>query len=376
MLLSYLFTSIIVGLGGLIATLLFIPKLNGVIRFKKLMDEPNARSSHLNATPNLGGISFYVVIMLSFYFLAPFDHTDITISLIPGLTIIFILGLKDDLIVLAPLTKLIGQLLAALFLVFHYRFSIESLHGFMGIQEMTQVVAMPLAVLIMIAVMNAINLIDGIDGLAATISLIIFTMFGYSFYLTNKPYLVLLCITMIGTLVGFLYYNLNKKCEKKTFMGDTGSMILGFLIAALSIRFLAMDSTSLKALPLNIENLPIVVVVILIVPFFDTGRVFILRIMKKKSPFQPDRNHIHHILIDRLKISHRRASFFIGLTHFGIVLLFGYLAVNTSQGELLIVFALVILAAIIFFFLLNNPDYLRLTKKKTMKYFQNKNNKS
>lgn len=314
--------------------------------------------------------------MLSFYFLAPFDDTDITISLIPGLTIIFILGLKDDLIVLAPLTKLIGQLLAAVFLVFHYRFSIESLHGFMGIEEMTQVIAMPLAVLIMIAVMNAINLIDGIDGLAATISLIIFTMFGYAFHLTNNPYLVLLCITMIGTLVGFLYYNLNKKCEKKTFMGDTGSMILGFLIAALSIRFLALDSTSLKALPINIENLPIVVVVILIVPFFDTGRVFILRIMKKKSPFQPDRNHIHHILIDRLKISHRRASFFIGLTHFGIVLLFGYLAVNTSQGELLIVFALVILAAIIFFFLLNNPDYLRLTKKKTMKYFQNKNNKS
>lgn len=376
MLLSYLFTSIIVGLGALIATLLFIPKLNGVIRFKKLMDQPNARSSHLNATPNLGGISFYVVIMLSFYFLAPFDDTDITISLIPGLTIIFILGLKDDLIVLAPLTKLIGQLLAAVFLVFHYRFSIESLHGFMGIEEMTQVIAMPLAVLIMIAVMNAINLIDGIDGLAATISLIIFTMFGYAFHLTNNPYLVLICITMIGTLVGFLYYNLNKKCEKKTFMGDTGSMILGFLIAALSIRFLALDSTSLKALPLNIENLPIVVVVILIVPFFDTGRVFILRIMKKKSPFQPDRNHIHHILIDRLKISHRRASFFIGLTHFGIVLLFGYLAVNTSQGELLIVFALVILAAIIFFFLLNNPDYLRLTKKKTMKYFQNKNNKS
>lgn len=369
MFLSFLHTALIVGIGALILTLIIIPKLNGVIRFKQLLEQPNERSSHQLATPNLGGVAFYIAIMLAFYFVAPFDETNTIISLIPGLTIIFILGLKDDLVVLSPLTKLFGQIIAAIFLVFHYRFSIESLHGFMGIEDMNAYVATPIAVFIMIAVMNAINLIDGIDGLAATVSFIIFSVFGYTFYLTGNEFLVLICLTMMGALVGFLFYNLNQKPDKKTFMGDTGSMLLGFLIAAMAIRFLALDNASLALLPVNVENLPIVVMAILIVPFFDTARVFILRIMQKKSPFYPDRNHIHHILIDRLQISHRRASFFIGLTHFGFVILFGALAVNTNQTKLLLLFALVVLAAVLFFFLLNNPDYLRYTKVMTKKYF-------
>lgn len=372
MLLSFLNTAIIVGLGAMVLTLVVIPKLNGVVRFKQLMDQPNERSSHGFATPNLGGVSFYIAIMLAFYFIAPFDDSKTIISLIPGLTILFILGLKDDLVVLSPITKLIGQLLAALFLVFHFRFSIESLHGFMGIEDLSAYAATPIAIFIMIAVMNAINLIDGIDGLAATVSFIIFSMFAYTFYLTGSEFLVLICLTMMGALVGFLFYNLNQNPDKKTFMGDTGSLILGFLIAAMAIRFLALDNASLEVLPLNVENLPIVILAILIVPFFDTARVFFLRIMKGNSPFKPDRNHIHHIIIDRFHISHRRASFFIGMAHFLVVLGFGALAVTTNQVYLILIFSGFILLSVLFFFLINNPDYLRWVRVKSKKYVWDK----
>lgn len=367
---SFNVTAILVGLGSLLLTLRTIPKLNGVIRFKKLMDKPLERSSHKMATPNLGGLAFYLSLMIAFYFISPFDKHNVTISLVPGLTIIFILGLKDDLVVLAPLSKLLGQLFAAAFLVFHFQFSIESLNGFLGIETINIYVAKILAIFIIIAVMNAINLIDGIDGLATSISLVIFSIFGYTFYYLDNDYLALLCITMIGSLLAFLYFNLNTNPKKKTFMGDTGSMILGFLIAALSVRLLALDKSSLALIKLNGENLPIVVIAILIVPFFDTGRVFFLRILNKKSPFKPDRNHIHHIIVDHLNISHRRASFCIGLVHFFAVLIFGFLAINSSQIELLFTFAGFILLAILFFFYLNNPDYLRWSRLRGKRYFK------
>lgn len=331
------------------------------------MEDPNERSSHHSATPNLGGIAFYICIMLAFYFIDPFDKSNIIISLIPGLTIIFILGLKDDLVVLAPLSKLSGQFIAAAFLVFHHSFLIESLHGFMGIEHMNIYVAKVLVVFIVITIINAINLIDGIDGLAASISLIIFSIFGFIFFYIEQYFFVLICLTMSGSLMGFLFFNLNQKSEKKTFMGDTGSMILGFLIAVLSIRFLALDSSSLASLKLNGENLPIILMAILIVPFFDTGRVFILRLMNKKSPFEADRSHIHHVIVDRLKISHRRASFCIGLTSFVVVLVLAAMTLYTTQVELLFTLAGFILLAILFFFYLNNPDYLRRSRLKFKK---------
>lgn len=357
MILTFLYTAILVGIGALVLTLFLIPKLTSVSHFKKLMNQPNERSSHGGLTPNLGGIAFYIAIMLAFYFIAPFDKSNIIISLIPGLTIIFLIGLKDDLVVLAPLRKLSGQFVAAAFLVLHYRFAIESFHGFLGIEFINIYVAKFVAIFIVIAVMNAINLIDGIDGLAASISLIVFSVYGFIFYYIGKEFLVLVCITMVGTLIGFLFYNLNKKTKKKTFMGDTGSMILGLLIGALSVRLLAMDTTSLEILHLNGYNVPVVIVGILFVPLFDTGRVFLIRILKRKNPFKPDRNHIHHIITDRLRISHRRASFCIGCVHFVVASILIFLALYTTQVQLLLIFATLILIAVLFLYFLNKINY-------------------
>lgn len=343
--------------GACILGLIILPKISGVVQFKQLMDAPNERSSHAFATPNLGGIAFYIVLMLSFYFSQPFDDSNVIMSIIPGLTILFIVGLKDDLVVLSPFSKLGAQILAATFLVFHYRYTIETLHGFMGIEGMNQYVAGPLGVLIVVAIINAVNLIDGIDGLATTVSIIMFAIFGSLFYFAKENFMVLICATMIGVLIAFLRFNLSK--DKKIFMGDTGSMILGFLIGVMTVRLLALDNEILATLPFQYENLPFVVAAILIIPLFDTARVFTIRIMKKKSPFSPDRNHIHHLIIDYFQVSHRRASFYIGVANFLFVLLFAFLAMRTSQWELLFIFSGVILVAIIFFFVLNKPRILR-----------------
>jgi UDP-N-acetylmuramyl pentapeptide phosphotransferase/UDP-N-acetylglucosamine-1-phosphate transferase len=303
--------------------------------------------------------------MLSFYFTQPYDETGAAMSIIPGLTILFIIGLKDDLVVLSPFSKLLAQIAAALFLVFHYQNNIETLHGFMGVENMSNYVAAIIGVLVVVAVINAINLIDGIDGLAATVGIVMCSVFGFLFYIAEQQFLMLTCVVMIGTLLAFLRFNLSK--DKKIFMGDTGSMIVGFIIGLMAVRLMALDIDTLSKLPFNYENLPYVVAATLIIPLFDTARIFFIRIMKRKSPFSPDRNHIHHLIIDYFQVSHRRASFYIGVANFLFVSLFAFLAMRTTQWELLFIFLGVILLAIVFFFILNRPRILRKIRVKLHK---------
>jgi UDP-GlcNAc:undecaprenyl-phosphate/decaprenyl-phosphate GlcNAc-1-phosphate transferase len=357
---SILLISCLLFIACLVISYVLVEKVRDVVIYKEILDSPNERSSHEASTPNLGGIAFYIVLMLSFYFTQPYDETGTVMSIIPGLTILFIVGLKDDLVVLAPLTKLIAQIAAAVFLVFHYKLNIESLHGFMGIENMPAYVAAPIGVLIIVSIINAINLIDGIDGLATTVGIIMFTVFGSLFYLAEKPFLFLTCIVMIGTLLAFLRFNLSP--TKKIFMGDTGSMIIGFMLGLMAVRLLALEVTQLEKLPFHYENLPFVVAAILIIPLFDTVRVFTLRLLKKKSPFSPDRSHIHHVIIDRFSISHRRASFYIGVANFVFVMLFAFLAMRTTQWQLLFIFLHVIFGAVVFFFVINKPRILRKMK--------------
>jgi UDP-N-acetylmuramyl pentapeptide phosphotransferase/UDP-N-acetylglucosamine-1-phosphate transferase len=340
----------LMGIGSLIATLYLVPRIRGVLNYKKFRDSPNKRSSHSKQTPNLGGIAFFTVLMIAFFFIHPYDDYNEIISFIPGLTILFIAGMKDDLVILSSGSKLLAQIAAAGFMVFHYKFSIDSLHGFMGIEGLPAWLGGIFGVLIIISVINAFNLIDGIDGLASTIGIIILTGYALIFYSTGKNMLMLTSVVMTGILVGFLPYNLTKR--KKIFMGDTGSMILGFMLGSMAVRMMSFGVSSMQKLPFTFENLPWLLLILLIVPLFDTARVFFIRIFNRRSPFKPDRNHIHHVLIDSYGFSHRRTSFFIGLVNFILLAGFILIAMYASQIVLISGFITVILAAGIFFYLL------------------------
>lgn len=334
-----------------------IDKVRSVVLYKQIMDDPNERSSHNKATPNLGGIAFYVVIVLAMYFIAPHDKSQTLLSYIAGLTILFIAGLKDDLTVLSARAKLMAQLAAAFFLIFHNTFSLEVFEGFLGINQMNQYLAIFIAVFIVIAVINAVNLIDGIDGLASIISLVVFLTFGSIFYYIGEYALFLINVTMVGVLLPFLRYNLSTK--KKIFMGDTGSMILGFLISVMVLNFLSISEAKLAELPFEKGNIPYVIGAILIVPFFDTARVFTIRLLKKKSPFSPDRNHIHHVIIDKYEISHGKASLALGIGQVLIVFIIAGLAMFISQWYMLLFFFILITALVAYFFYINKPKFLR-----------------
>ncbi len=342
--------SIFIFIGAFLLTYVSIPKIIGVVEHKKLMDNPNNRSSHIKLTPTLGGISFFITLMISFFFLNQWDLYGNSIYIIPGLTILFITGLKDDLVVLSPFSKLGSQIIAIAFILSNDIMLINSLNGFLGFEEISTFFAYPMSAFLMLTVINAYNLIDGIDGLASMVGIVISFIYGVIFYYIGLYYFSLLCVVMIATLFAFLRYNLSS--NKKIFMGDTGSLIIGFIISVLTIRFLALTPTRLNELPFHLENIPLIVISILIVPLFDTARVFTIRVLKKRSPFSPDRNHTHHLLID-LGLSHRKASIIIGLFNILFVVLFVVLGSTSNNLYTTVFFAIAMLSLIYVFYKLD-----------------------
>lgn len=298
-------------LSFLIACFLSIISIPIIINLSNLLHltaKPGFRSSHETETPTLGGIAIFAATLIA-YFLWPHSENILDSNLISlamtGVIILFFLGIKDDILAVDPTKKLIIQIFASLILVAMGNFKVDNFYGIFGIHDVSDFISIPLTVFIFIAIINSINLIDGIDGLAGGISLIAGLGFGIWFILNDHFSFGCLAFAMSGSLLGFLRFNFSK--TSKIFMGDTGSLIVGYLLSIFSVEFLSLNVGYLHD-PNAYFNAPIIVMVLLIVPIFDTLRVFIVRIFKGGSPFVADRNHMHHILIDN-GLNHFWASF-------------------------------------------------------------------
>ncbi|MBK6346946.1 MAG: undecaprenyl/decaprenyl-phosphate alpha-N-acetylglucosaminyl 1-phosphate transferase [Bacteroidales bacterium] len=282
-----------------------IPVIVNAARTKNLFDEPNHRTSHKGSVPTLGGIAifagFSIPVML-------FTHTNdfmIRPYLMAGAMIIFFIGVKDDILHLSPWKKLYGQIMAALIIIVLGDLRFTNMHGFMDFFELNYYLSLFLTLFAIIVIINAFNLIDGIDGLAAGMGIVASVFFGLWFYEVGQMELALMACSLVGTLIAFLRYNFFYS-KYKIFMGDTGSLLLGFIVATFTIQFNELNITDNATF--LIDAAPAVSFSILFVPLFDTMRVFAFRIYRKGSPFKPDRRHIHHVLLD-LGYSHSRATF-------------------------------------------------------------------
>ncbi len=344
----FLESAILIFIGAFVLTYLTIPKIIKVVEYKRLMDDPNQRSSHAVKTPTLGGVSFFYTLIFALFFMHGKAEFGEAMYIIPGLTILFIVGLKDDLVVISPGAKLITQVLAIAFILANPSFTIDSLHGFLNINEIPHYLYLIIAGFMMLTIINSYNLIDGIDGLASIVGIVIMVIYTTIFYLTGEYFFALLSITVNASLMAFLGFNLSS--DKKIFMGDTGSLIVGFVISILTLKFLALNPVDYTELPFLLENAPLIAISILIVPLFDTARVFAIRIANKKGPFSPDRNHTHHVLIDYWGLTHRQASFIIGCFNLLFVMLFIVLGSKAKNfGMVIMLVSVVIFLGYIFF---------------------------
>ncbi|QJW90746.1 undecaprenyl/decaprenyl-phosphate alpha-N-acetylglucosaminyl 1-phosphate transferase [Spirosoma taeanense] len=312
-----------------------IPVVIKISELKSLMEKPGERRSHSTPTPTFGGIAIYAAILIAYFLWPSIDQTDIyrTNLSVAGMTILFFIGIKDDLVGIDPAKKILFQVLAAIILIFFGNLRVDYLYGIMGFHHIEEVISILLTCFIFIALTNAINLIDGIDGLAGGIATIASGTFGAWFLLTNHFTMACLAFTLAGALLGFLRFNFSK--TSKIFMGNTGSLIIGFMLAFFAVRFVNLNA-SFRFEPTAFFNAPIIAIVILIVPIFDTLRVFLVRILAGRSPFSADRNHMHHILLDN-GLSHIQATALLCGASLLNTILFFLLHRNISNTQSLLI---------------------------------------
>ena len=286
-----------------ILTYFVIPPIIHVAKSKNLCDEPGERRSHTESTPSLGGVGIFAGLIFSITLWTPIPFFSHFQYIFCAFIIIFLIGVKDDISPVAPLKKLLGQLFAACILVFKANIKLSSLYGIFGIFELSPFISASLSIFTILVIINAFNLIDGINGLSGSVGVLISSVLGIWFYLVGQIELAFLAGATAGATAAFLKYNYT---PAKIFMGDTGALLLGLVSSILTIHFIEMHRI-IPFNPYSFSSAPAVAIGILILPLFDTLRVFITRIIKGKSPLHPDRTHIHHLLIDA-GLSHTQAT--------------------------------------------------------------------
>jgi UDP-GlcNAc:undecaprenyl-phosphate/decaprenyl-phosphate GlcNAc-1-phosphate transferase len=323
---------------------LSIPVIIRVAEIKNLIDSPdNNRKLHSGIMPTLGGIGIFAAFIISF---SVWGQAATLVSypfFIAALFMLFLVGLRDDILMLDPLKKLIVQVASAVLLVLGGGVIITDLGGLFGFNAIPSFAGVILSVLILVTITNAMNLIDGIDGLAGGIGVIVAGIFGIWFWSAGFISLAILSFTLAGALTGFLVYNMH---PARIFMGDTGAMAIGFILGYLTLEFLTLNA-SLAGGAWHIANAHILAVAILIVPVFDTVRVFLIRLTNGLHPFAADRNHIHHKLIDAGMPAHF-ASFSLWLANIfviGVAYSISFMEIN-MQLAIILALGLAILPAL------------------------------
>lgn len=316
-----------------------IPAIVALSKAKKLFEETNVRSAHKIATPTLGGLAIFAGFKFSYLVFSGFQPLAERPFIAAGCLVIFLIGMKDDIFILDPLKKFMAQIFATLLVVVFGNLYISDFQGIFGIHEIPYWAGIAFSFFVVIAIINAFNLSDGIDGLAGCLGFISSISFGFYFALSSEYVYAIMCLSLAGALVGFLRFNLSNGTNK-IFMGDTGSLLIGFILAIVAIRFIEMNRLPGNAF--HISSAPGVAIGVLFLPIYDTIRVMISRIIHKKSPFKADRGHLHHKLLD-LGYTHHQATLSISLTSLLFIVLSFLLQ---SVGSLMLLLILTVIATL------------------------------
>ena len=264
---------------------------------KNLTARPNERSSHVKSTPHLGGLgilfgAFFVGASFGSFFLSG-DDLSVVLAINASIVVLFTAGLKDDIVGLSPYLKLVSEVSSALIFIVLTDIRIDNFYGIFGVNELPILFSYFFTIFVFVVIINSFNLIDGIDGLAASVAILIFCHLSYYFIKTELMVGLLISCSLIGGLLAFLRFNVTKG-KRKIFMGDVGSLVVGFL---LSVTVTMVLSSSLDV-SFSFDNKPVYILALFAFPFLDTLRVFVIRGISGQSPFAADKKHLHHKLLN------------------------------------------------------------------------------
>lgn len=301
-----------------VISFLIVPVIIKYSLKKNLLDIPGRRKIHKKVTPSLGGIAIFLGFFISCLIWIDFQYWggDVKFILV-ALFIVFFIGVRDDLVPLRAIVKLMGQLMAIFLLIALSDIRLKSFYGIFGIHELPLLVSYALTVATIVVITNAFNLIDGIDGLAGSIATIALASFGTWFYLVGDGVFAILCFTLLGGILAFLIFNWD---PSEIFMGDTGALVIGMMLAILAIHFIDLNDSLPVNIPYKFRASVATAGCVIMIPLVDTVRIVILRLLKRQSPFQPDKNHVHHALL-RLGNTHSRATTILVTTQLMFIVL-------------------------------------------------------
>jgi len=262
-----------------------------IAHHRQVFDQPDVRKLHTHPTPSLGGIAIFAGFWIATLL---FSGLGVINYLMVATLLIAMVGIVDDIMPIRASRKLLIQLLAA-GILFYAGFRLEGLYGFMGLEHVHPVLSFGMTLLFLTTLTKAYNLIDGIDGLAGSFGTLGALTFGVLFAIMGESAWSMLSFALAGGVIGFLKFNFHKA---EIFMGDTGSTLIGLLIGVLCIQFLNMSYYGAGTI-----QAPLIIAAIIFIPVIDLVRVFITRMSKGNSPFEPDRKHIHHIMLDTAKMT-------------------------------------------------------------------------
>ncbi len=314
-------------------TYLAIPPVIKIANERHLCDVPGERSSHFVATPSLGGVGIFMGILIALFMWVPFASHQFLQYLVGALFIIFVVGLKDDLEPMDAKKKLIAQMITAFLIVYACDIRIESMHGLLGFHsDFPYWFSLLVSGFTVLVIMNAFNLIDGINGLSASIGILVSTILGIWFFNTEQPAFAILAAITTAAYLAFLRYNIMP--PTRTFMGDTGSLILGTITATLVIQFITSNAALNIGHMFHLQSIAAVSMTVVVVPLFDTLRVFATRMARGHSPLMPDRRHIHHLLVD-YGFTHAQATGVLVAFNAGMIL-FAFIGQNYLEQHLIL----------------------------------------
>lgn len=272
-------------------TFFLLPFIIRIARINKLFDLPDERKTHDYPISSLGGIAIFTALLMSLLLVYDFRSFGNEFQFyLAAFFVIFIIGVIDDIFILKAWKKVLGQLASVALLTLKAHLLITNLQGFLGIYQLTEFQSIAITFFSLMLLINAFNLVDGVDGLAATLGMVTCMLFGLFFVLNGQIPYGILAFSISGSLLAFLIYNFP---PAKIFMGDSGSTLIGLVVAVLAIRFV---ETAAVETVFSVQCPPAIAFSILLLPLIDVLRVITLRLLKKKSPFKPDRNHLHHLL--------------------------------------------------------------------------------